>query len=156
MTVSHTIYMRGWRDLHRDEINRRRRAGRHAANEAAGRSSRAPRPRTLESVLRETASDGDCLMWTGPTVRGYGYAWVGSSRTLIHRLVYELARGPIPKGMEVCHHCDRPACVEPTHLFLGTHADNMADTRAKGRQSRGPEHGEATRRGKWLDRPVMT
>ncbi len=51
-----------------------------------------------------------------------------------HRVAYELATGPIPEGMVVCHRCDTPACINPDHLFVGTQQDNIADMHRKGRR----------------------
>ena len=50
-----------------------------------------------------------------------------------NRLAWELSKGPIPLGMYVLHRCDKPNCIEPRGLFLGTHQDNMDDMVKKGR-----------------------
>lgn len=92
---------------------------------------------------------GGCAEWTGyRNPDGYGMINTGSrtdgSRRTIgaHRFAWEMLRGPVPAGLQVCHKCDNPACVEPSHLWLGTFADNMKDKVAKGRQStaRGAAH----------------
>ena len=52
-----------------------------------------------------------------------------------HRASWMVHRGQIPKGQCVLHACDTPRCINPDHLFLGSHADNMADRAAKGRNA---------------------
>jgi len=64
---------------------------------------------------------------------GYGYLTHGGWPEGTHRLSWQLARGPIPDGMWVCHRCDVPSCCNVDHLFLGNPQDNVADMIAKGR-----------------------
>lgn len=81
----------------------------------------------------------NCWLWTGPRDRnGYGRISERTPRRslLTHRVSWELHFGPIPDGLFVCHHCDNPPCVRPTHLFLGTQRDNMGDAAKKGRLQR--------------------
>jgi hypothetical protein len=82
---------------------------------------------------------GGCFEWIKCRSKaGYGQIRIKRKLHYVHRLIWEIAEGPIPKGMSVCHTCDNPACFCVAHLFLGTHKENMADKSAKGRTSRVP------------------
>lgn len=82
-----------------------------------------------------------CILFDGPVMTtGYGVIGRGGrgGQTIgAHRAAWELRHGPIAKGMVVCHKCDVPLCVNADHLFLGTHADNMADMVRKKRHCYG-------------------
>jgi hypothetical protein len=68
---------------------------------------------------------------------GYGQFAVNTSwGVLAHRVAWVLTFGPIPVGLEVCHTCDNPPCINPAHLFIGTHGDNVQDMWTKGRHPR--------------------
>lgn len=77
---------------------------------------------------------GGCWLWTGCTYNhGYGsFLWDGRMQAA-SRVSWQMHNGPIPAGQHVLHRCDIPLCVNPGHLFLGTHEQNMADMRRKGR-----------------------
>jgi len=75
-----------------------------------------------------------CYRWLGATnSAGYGVLYYLGKLCLAHRVTWEVSVGPIEEGLSVCHKCDTPGCINPSHLFLGTHQDNMEDMRKKGR-----------------------
>jgi hypothetical protein len=91
------------------------------------------------------ADASGCHLWISTISKRTGYAqisWKGGNRSA-HRMAWVSARGPIPKGMQVCHRCDVRHCINVDHLFLGTHKDNMADKTMKGRAPSGSRNGNS-------------
>lgn len=86
-------------------------------------------------------ASGECWEWTaGKNSLGYGKISIDAKNVYAHRLAYILAYGFIPNGLFVCHHCDNPGCVKPSHLFVGTQSDNLKDAASKGRIPQGTIH----------------
>jgi hypothetical protein len=88
-----------------------------------------------DHVLPEPNSG--CWLWERTVdPRGYGRLRRGGKTVFVHRLAWADTYGPIPDDLIICHRCDNPGCANPDHLFIGTHADNVADKVGKGRQYR--------------------
>jgi hypothetical protein len=88
-------------------------------------------------LMAKSARDpiSGCCVWAGArSASGYGVA--AGKIKIASRLSWTLHYGEIPDGLLVCHKCDNPPCVNPEHLFLGTHADNTQDMVRKGRAPR--------------------
>ena len=109
-------------------------------------------------VMEEQAPDrfksyvgrnGSCWMWQGVvnSVWGYGQFAVRGRQYRAHRYAYELYKGPIPRGLVVCHSCDEKLCVNPEHLWVGTQKQNMRDAATKGRTAVGEKNGMFGRTG---------
>lgn len=121
----------------------------------------------LARIGDETATG--CREWLGAhKSKRYGTLRLREPRmtALAHRASYALFVAPVPPGRLVLHKCDNPPCVNPEHLFLGTHGDNAADASAKGRLPRGDDnpirkrpwlwmHGERGTRAKLTDGSVL-
>lgn len=87
---------------------------------------------------------GSCWIWIGTKWKcGYGRIKFKGAIRAAHRISWALHFGPVPIGQFVLHKCDMKACVNPDHLFLGTHQDNMDDMKKKGRQPRSKFFGDS-------------
>lgn len=77
-------------------------------------------------ATRSVYQPSGCREWMGARTRaGYGQLRVDGKTIYTHRIAWILEHGPIPVGMDICHRCDNPPCINVGHLFLGTRADNV-------------------------------
>lgn len=84
-------------------------------------------------TLDGNATDEDCWLWTGgKTPDGYGVFKYGPQQ-LAHRALWIVYKHDLTKRQHLCHKCDNPSCVNPSHLFVGTPLDNHNDKVSKGR-----------------------
>lgn len=86
---------------------------------------------------------------------GYICISLKGEKVYVHRLVWEHHHGPIPKGLNVCHKCDNPPCVNEEHFFLGTQPENVKDMMDKDRNGYVIFCGEAHTQAKLSDEKVI-
>lgn len=85
-----------------------------------------------------------CWLWTGvKNDAGYPMIWKDGKAVRAHREIYKLFKNDLTDELMVCHKCDIPSCVNPEHLFIGTHLDNNRDAKSKLRNAYGEKHGKA-------------
>lgn len=98
--------------------------------------------RFWSKVDRKSASE--CWLWTGCfDSRGYGQIKFNTRKLSAHRVSWELVNKQAPGARIVRHSCDTPACVNPAHLLIGTHGDNVADRVRRGRSAKGMRNGRS-------------
>jgi hypothetical protein len=106
----------------------------------------APLQERLDRYTDKSAGPEGCWLWKGGRNNDYGaFNWRGRD-CRAHRMAFVAANGSIPEGAYILHRCDTPLCVNPAHLFAGSHLDNMRDMFSKGR--RRPPTGERNGRAK--------
>lgn len=107
-------------------------------------------PEDKEELLRLiksriTVTDSGCWIYPSSEKMRYAKIIIGGKKLAVHRVMYELLIGPIQEALEVCHSCDVGHCCNPSHLFLGTHSENMRDMANKGRALSGDKWKEKTK-----------
>lgn len=118
------------------------RADSHAGNAAA--SPPAEDVQFMKRFWAKVQKTTGCWLWTGAKGGGgYGAIKFEGKVVRAHRISWELVNGPIHDGLFVLHRCDVRLCVNPKHLFLGTHEDNMRDCSRKQRTTLGEKQGRA-------------
>jgi hypothetical protein len=95
-----------------------------------------PRLTIKERFIAKVRKTEGCWIWIAcRNPKGYGLFGTGPQSRLAHRVSYSLFVGPIPDGLLILHKCDNPRCVNPEHLYVGTHNDNSRDMMERGRGS---------------------
>src|SRR3990167_2785032 len=103
----------------------------------------------------ELDEDDSCWNWRAATNnKNYGKIFYRGRLWLAHHIAYMFANGKIPRGKILMHRCDNPRCVNPNHLVVGTHRDNVIDMINKGRRVQADFQGEKNRRAKLTENDV--
>lgn len=129
--------------FHRDKRNTWKHWGaakfcsRTCSAQAGANAIKARRLPLAEDFARWHSKGDGCWIWHGGVCKdGYGAFNYDGRSYRANRMALELAGRPVPEGMMACHHCDTPACVNPSHLYVGTPSDNVQDMLRRGRHGK--------------------